>query len=242
MAGCAGKASSQAPTTSETGVVAQAEATAVTTDVDLTALTLPVPPLAAKVALNRLLVGNRRFVTSRMTHTDQSPARVKAVALKQKPFAVILACADSRVSPEVVFDQGLGDVFVLRVAGNILDDSLLGSIEYGVEHLGAPLVMVLGHERCGAVSATVDAVKTNSKPTDHVLSLVDAIWPVVIAVQAQNKPAADLVENVVTANARWTAHQVLTRSDTLHEKATAGELGIVAARYDLDQGQVTVLH
>jgi carbonic anhydrase len=242
MAGCAGKASTQAAATASVGVVAQAEASTAPIDVDLAALTLPVPPLAAKVALNRLLLGNHRFVTSRMTHTDQSPARVKSVALKQTPFAVILACADSRVSPEVIFDQGLGDLFVLRVAGNILDDSLLGSMEYGVEHLGAPLIVVLGHERCGAVSATVDAVKTNSKPTDHILSLVDAIWPVVTAVQAQNKPAADLVENVVTANARWTARQILTRSDTLNEKVTTGTLGIVAARYDLDQGQITLLH
>ena len=241
VAGCAGKQSTQATATAPAEPVAQAEATAVAT-VDLTALTLPIPPLAGKVALNRLLLGNRRFVTSRMTHTDQTPARVKALAAKQKPFAIILSCADSRVSPEVVFDQGLGDLFVHRVAGNIIDDALLGSIEYGVEHLGAPLIIVLGHERCGAVSATVDAVKTNSKPTDHILTLVDAIWPVVTAVQAQNKPAADLVENVVTANARWNAHQILTRSDTVHEKVTANRLGIVAARYDLDQGQVTILH
>lgn len=241
ITGCAGK--ENAPTTAapEAQPVAQAEATAVPTAVDLTAINLPIPPLSAKVSLNRLRVGNRRFATSRMTHTDQTPARVRAVAQKQTPFAIILACADSRVSPEVIFDQGIGDLFVHRVAGNIIDDALLGSIEYGVEHLGAPLIMVLGHERCGAVSATVDAVKSNSKPAEHILTLVDAIWPVVTAVQAQNKPAADLVENVVTANARWTAHQILTRSDIVHEKVAAEKVGIVAARYDLDQGQVTVL-
>jgi carbonic anhydrase len=239
VAGCTG---GEGPRTSETGVAAQPQATAAPPGVDLAAIALPALTRYAKKRLNRLMAGNHRFATSRMTHADQTPARVKAVAQKQKPFAVVLACADSRVSPEVIFDQGLGDLFVLRVAGNILDDAILGSIEYGVEHLGAPLIMVLGHERCGAVSATVDSVKTQSKPTDHVLSLVDALSPVVTAVMAQNKPAADLVENVVAANARWTAHQILDRSGTLHELQTEGHVGIVAGRYDLDQGLVTVLH
>lgn len=241
VAGCADSTSSRTTATSEAGATAQPQAAA-STEVDLTAITLPTLTRTAKARLNLLLGGNRRFAASRMTHTDQTPARVKAIAQKQKPFAVILACADSRVSPEVIFDQGLGDLFVLRVAGNILDDALLGSIEYGVEHLHAPLIMVLGHERCGAVSATVDAVKTNNKPTDHVLSLVDALWPVVTAVQAQHEPDADLVENVVTANARWTAHRILDQSETVHELVTARKLGIVAARYDLDQGEVTILH
>jgi len=106
-------------------------------------------------ALARLMEGNKRFVTRKAQHPDQTLAHLREVESGQHPFAVVLSCSDSRVSPEIVFDQGLGDLFVIRVAGNVTDDTVIGSIEYAVEHLKAPLVVVLGHQGCGAVQAAV---------------------------------------------------------------------------------------
>src|SRR5262245_40561826 len=115
----------------------------------------PASGLSAEQALARLLAGNARFVAHRERHPDITVRRRRALVSSQHPFAVILGCADSRVSPELLFDEGLGDLFVIRVAGNVVDDVVLGSIEYAVEHLGTKLIVVLGHEKCGAVSAAV---------------------------------------------------------------------------------------
>ena len=127
-------------------------------------------------ALARLLEGNARYVESRAARPDQTPERRAEVATVQHPFALVLGCADSRVPPEIVFDQGLGDLFVIRVAGNVLDDQVLASIEYGVEHLHIPLVIVLGHERCGAVVATIDAsVRANVQHVVHDILEEDVV-------------------------------------------------------------------
>ncbi|HEY4484757.1 MAG TPA: carbonic anhydrase, partial [Nitrospiria bacterium] len=119
-------------------------------------------------ALTMLMEGNARYVEGKMLHPNQAADRMGELAKGQHPFAVILGCADSRVPPEIVFDQGLGDLFVLRVAGNIADDAVIGSIEYAVEHLGTTLVFVLGHERCGAVSAAVEVVTKGAKVPGHI--------------------------------------------------------------------------
>lgn len=119
-------------------------------------------------ALARLMEGNARYVSAKLNHPDQTLQRRAEVASGQHPFAIILTCADSRVPPELLFDQGLGDLFVVRVAGNIVDDDILGSIEYGVGELATPLVMVLGHERCGAVKATVESVEQGGEVPGHI--------------------------------------------------------------------------
>src|SRR3954451_10886779 len=116
--------------------------------------------LSADQALSRLLAGNERFVAHKERHPDESAGRRRELVSGQHPFAVILGCSDSRVAPELLFDEGLGDLFVIRVAGNIVDDDILASIEYAVEHLGTKLVVVLGHEKCGAVSAAVSGEST----------------------------------------------------------------------------------
>src|SRR4051795_13565486 len=131
----------------------------------------PARSLPADRALARLLEGNGRYARHKEQHPDETLARRKELETGQHPFAVILSCADSRVPPELVFDQGLGDLFVIRVAGNIADDDVLGSIEYAVEHLHTKLILVLGHEKCGAVSA---AVEGNHDP-GHLESLLSAI-------------------------------------------------------------------
>jgi carbonic anhydrase len=160
------------------------------------------------------------------------------VAGGQHPFAVTVGCADSRVSPELLFDQGLGDLFDNRVAGNIVDDLLLGSIEFAIEEFESPLIVVLGHERCGAITATIDAIRTGGTAPGHIGVIVDALRPIVEPVLSQ---PGDPVENAVRANVLAQVAQLAERSELIAEHVHAGELQIVGARYDLDDGRVTVL-
>jgi carbonic anhydrase len=182
----------------------------------------------------RLLDGNQRYVQEKLTHPDGTRARITELAQGQHPFAIILSCADSRVPPEIIFDQGLGDLFTIRVAGNVVDDHVLGSIEYAVEHLNVKYIMVLGHERCGAVDATV---KGGHAP-GHVASLVRAITPAVHAVKG--KPG-DLLDNAVRENVKMVVKQLQMSRPILEERVAKKELVIEGGRYDLDDGSVTIL-
>lgn len=182
----------------------------------------------------KLLDGNKRFVEGKMSHPDQAAIRRTELAKGQHPFAVIVSCSDSRVPPEVLFDQGLGDLFVIRLAGNILNDAAIGSIEYAVDHLGAKYVMVLGHERCGAVEATVKG----GEPHGHIGSLVKAIQPAVDKAKTQE---GDLVDNAVNANVSMVVQQLKTSAPILEESVKKGSLVIAGARYDLDDGSVSIL-
>ncbi|MBW2208499.1 MAG: carbonic anhydrase [Deltaproteobacteria bacterium] len=190
--------------------------------------------ITGKEALQRLLDGNRRYVGSRQTHPDQEPDRRLALRAGQHPFAVILGCADSRVPPEVIFDQGLGDLFVIRVAGNVLDDMILGSMEYAEIHLNTPLIMVLGHSQCGAVEATVEGGQMEG----HISSLTSAIQPAVD--RAKDRPGS-LVNNAVKANAKMVAENLKTSGAHFTELVSAGRLLILAAYYDLETGIVEIL-
>jgi carbonic anhydrase len=190
--------------------------------------------VAADDALGRLLEGNARFVTSGAGHPRQDAERRELLAGGQAPFAIIVSCSDSRVPPEVVFDQGLGDLFVIRVAGNVVDDLELASIEYAAEHLGTKLVMILGHERCGAVTA---AVQGGHLP-GHLPALMEALRP---AVDARREAHGDPVEGAMLANVELTAARVRGSEPILAGLAAAGELKVVGARYDLDTGVVEVI-
>lgn len=185
-------------------------------------------------ALKKLEEGNKRYVEAKFTHPNQTKERREEVAKGQHPFAVIVSCSDSRVPPEVIFDQGLGDLFVIRVAGNIVDDAVLGSIEYAIEHLGAKLVVVLGHERCGAVDATV---KGGEAP-GHIKGLVEAIKP---AVEKSKDQAGDKLDNAVKANVAIVVDKIKTSEPIIKEFVHEKHLKIVGARYDLDEGNVTIL-
>ncbi len=188
----------------------------------------------ADQALARLMAGNQRYVRHKEQHPDQSLARRKELTAGQHPFAVILGCADSRVAPELLFDQGLGDLFDIRVAGNIVDDAVLGSIEYAVEHLGTKLVVVLGHEKCGAVSAAVEA----GTAAGHIKALVAAIRP---SVEASAKEPGDRIHNCVIANARRVAQQVRESEPILKDAVEKHLVKVVAADYALDSGKVNLL-
>jgi carbonic anhydrase len=191
------------------------------------------PPLDPELALQTLMDGNQRFIHRRLRHPHQTQARLQEVAQAQHPFATILSCADSRVPAEIVFDLGIGDIFDVRIAGNIATPEAVGSIEYAVELLGTPVLMVLGHERCGAVTA---AVKREALPGE-MSTFVKAILPAVN--QAKGK-IGDEIDNVVIANVHYQMDR-LKRSPVITQRLQDGRLKLVGGRYDLDTGAVKIL-
>jgi carbonic anhydrase len=196
----------------------------------------PGAPQTPAAALERLLAGNRQFVAGRAKHPRQTPQTVRDLAAAQDPFAIVLGCADSRVSPELVFDQGLGDLFDNRVAGNIVDDLLLGSIEYAVEHFAPPVLIVLGHERCGAVTAAIQTIESGGTAPGHIGAIVEALRPIMEPVLHST---GDRIENGVVANIRAQSAALVSRSEIVREQVEAGALVVVGGRYDLDTGRVT---
>jgi carbonic anhydrase len=193
---------------------------------------------SADEAMAQLVAGNARFERSTLRHGHQTKTWWHTLANAQHPFAVVFSCADSRVSPEVVFDQGLGDLFVIRNAGHVADEAEVASIEYAVAHLGVPLVVVLGHERCGAVQATIAAGASGAASEGHIARLVDAIRPAVTSVKGM---AGDQIDLVVRANVELTVTALKESKPLLADLVAADKLRIVGARYDLDTGHVDFL-
>ncbi|WP_329553366.1 carbonic anhydrase [Streptomyces sp. NBC_00696] len=197
-----------------------------------TAAADPLPrPTTAPAALAELLAGNRRYATDHSRHPDESRRLRRQLAVAQHPFAVIVGCIDSRVPPELVFDQGLGDLLCIRTAGEVLDEAVLASIQYGVEELRIPLVLVLGHERCGAVAATLAHLETGAPVPGHLALLVDEITP---AARRTRALPGDWAEHTMTAHTAWVRDAI--RADPAFTSAH-----VVAARFDLDTGLVTLL-
>ncbi len=185
-------------------------------------------------ALQKLLEGNKRYTAAKLKHPNQESVRREEVAMGQHPFALIIGCSDSRVPPEIIFDQGLGDLFIVRIAGNVVDNLGLGSIEYGVEHLNVPLVMVLGHEKCGAVDATIQG----GEAPGHIGSLVEAIKP---AVEKAKTEPGGLLDNAVKENVRMVVARLKETEPFLAEMVKNGKIKIVGARYDLDTGVIDII-
>jgi carbonic anhydrase len=205
-------------------------------------LVLPVLAESAKhspdpsSSLAILTRGNQRYASNRVTHPHQSKVlRHQLSTNGQHPFAAILSCADSRVPPELIFDEGLGDLFVVRVAGNIVDDAVTGSLEYAAEHLHVPLIVVLGHTQCGAVDATI---KGGDGHHSHIDTLVNAIKP---AVEQASHEEGVLAVNAVRDNVQIAVKQLKESEPILHELEKAGKLKIVGAIYDIDKGTVNYL-
>jgi carbonic anhydrase len=190
-------------------------------------------PSAATV-LSALKAGNERHVKGQYKHPDETVARRQELAKGQSPHAVVLTCADSRVPPEIVFDQGLGDLFVIRVAGNVAPDAEVASIEYAVEHLLTPLVVVMGHQSCGAVGAAI----AGEEAPGHLPALIDAIKPAVDEARTQK---GDLSDNAVRVNVERVVEQLRTSEPILGPAVKAGHLQIVGAVYALDTGRVAWL-
>ncbi|WP_336491790.1 carbonic anhydrase [Methylobacterium nigriterrae] len=187
-------------------------------------------------ALALLKEGNRSFTTDapfRRESTDRD--RRIEIARGQKPFVVLVGCSDSRVPPELLFGRGLGELFIVRNAGNTVDSAAMGSIEYGVVELGVPLIVVLGHEKCGAVQAAVSVVKENATFPGSIGKMVEPIIPAVLTAQRQE---GDLLDNAVRENVRRTVQRLRTAEALLVDPLKAGKLRVVGARYDLDDGSV----
>jgi len=189
--------------------------------------------LNSKAALAKLMSGNKRYVIAKQLHSNLTSERRAELKDGQCPIAIILGCSDSRVPPELIFDQGLGDLFVVRVAGNILDNVVLGSIEYAASHLGTSLVMILGHSKCGAIEATA----ARGSMEGHLPCLAAAIQPSLDEVK--DKPG-HLINNAAKANAKMIGQKLLSEP-ILAARANAGKLRVVAAFYDLDTGVVEVI-
>jgi carbonic anhydrase len=181
--------------------------------------------------------GNDRYVGGKTNPHDYLSER-PALALGQNPFAGILGCADSRVAPEYAFDVGRGDVFVCRVAGNFADDYSIASFEYAVAVLGTPLILVLGHSKCGAVDAAVKAVKDGKEFSGHIPLLIDAIRPAVKAAQDQ---AGDLLDNAIKQNVILNVEKLKTASPILSDAVQGGKLNIGGGIYSLGTGRVTLI-
>lgn len=209
------------------------------------------PGMSPDEALQKLMAGNKNYMANTLTNASFcNPETRKSLVKSQKPFAIILSCSDSRVPPEIIFDRGLGEIFVIRVAGNIPDPIVVGSIEYAVEHLGSTLIMVLGHESCGAVTATVEANgKTSGSP--NIDAIVKEIEPG-ISLAAKGCEAckdekdcaatkkSELVDCVIDTNAKIVAANLTKNSEILKHLAEDKKIKIVAAKYDLDDGKVTL--
>jgi carbonic anhydrase len=179
---------------------------------------------SADDALKRLVAGNAAFVAGGGACPHQSAARRSDVASAQHPIAVVVGCADSRVPPEVLFGQGIGDLFVVRVAGNVADDDAIGSVEYAVEHLGASLVVVLGHSRCGAVEAAL----APASPPGHLGALVARIKSAIAGTHS--------LDAAIRANVAAQVQKLQTAQPVLAPRAKTGKVRVVGARYDLDSG------
>lgn len=198
--------------------------------------------ISAQEALERLRDGNARFISSERNHEAlTSEHRRRKVAVAQEPFAIILGCSDSRVPAEIVFDQGLGDLFVIRVAGNIVAPSQIGSVEFAAARFGTPLVVVLGHSNCGAITATIEELsRTTEEQSRNLRSIVDRIRPSVVALISANKNLApdQLVHEAVRANIRMSVNQLRHGSDILEQLILKGALRVVGAEYSLETGAV----
>ncbi len=220
------------------------------------------PIVAPADAISRLKEGNGRFTAGNPQHphesvderkymaansyenagaislgmtSEQAAKRRAELAKSQHPFAIILSCSDSRVPPEIVFDEGLGDLFIVRVAGNVLNDEGIGSIEYAVEILGARLILVLGHQSCGAVDAAMKTVAAKGKAPGHIQSLVTAIKPVV-----DSTPKGDL-DTTIKANVKHVVDAVRSSTPILKARVDSGDVQVIGGYYTLDTGAVTFL-
>lgn len=181
--------------------------------------------------LMKLKLGNERFYSGTPKHPHQTVNRRLEVAKAQKPIAVIVTCSDSRVIPEIIFDQGLGDLFVICTAGNLVDDLVIGSIEYAVSYLKTKLIIILGHTNCGAVDATIKGVD----PVGHLNVIIDYINPAVTKAQNQT---GDLLTNAIRTNINYVIRQLETTKPVLDNLVNTGELKIIGGLYDLTSGKV----
>ncbi|KOY53440.1 MULTISPECIES: carbonic anhydrase [unclassified Streptomyces] len=189
-------------------------------------------------AYDLLLAGNQRFVSGTPEHPNQDATRRTETAPSQQPFAVVFGCSDSRLAAEIIFDRGLGDLFVVRTAGHVAGTEVLGSIEFGVSVLNAPLVVVLGHDSCGAVAAACSALEDGQTPGGFVRDVVERVTPSVLAARAAGRETA---EEILAEHIEHTVDLLLERSRVLAERVADGRLGVVGLSYRLADGSAQLV-
>ncbi|MFB6509108.1 carbonic anhydrase [Streptomyces virginiae] len=189
-------------------------------------------------AFDMLMAGNRRFVAGYPEHPNQDATRRTEVAPSQQPFAVMFGCSDSRLAAEIIFDRGLGDLFVVRTAGHVAGTEVLGSIEFGVSVLKAPLVVVLGHDSCGAVAAACSALENGQTPGGFVRDVVERVTPSVLAARAAGRETA---EGILAEHIEHTVDLLLERSRVLAEAVAAGRSAVVGLSYRLSDGSAQLV-
>ena len=196
-------------------------------------------PRTPEEAWHHLMAGNARFMADERAHPHQDMDVRHRLAQKQAPFAVFFGCGDSRVAAEIIFDQGLGDLFVVRTAGHVVDFSVLGSIEFGVGILGSPLIVVLGHDSCGAVAAAIAAARSGQMPKGYVRDIVERVTPSVFAVAQRGELTPESVER---EHVRVTCELLYERSMIIQDAVDAGSLAIVGCEYRLVDGAAHLVH
>ena len=189
-------------------------------------------------AWQRLCDGNARFVSGGSLHPNQDASRRSALVNSQNPFAVIFGCADSRLAAEIIFDLGLGDVFVVRTAGHVIDDAVLGSLEYSVSVLNVPLIVVLGHDHCGAVTATKNAVETGQMPSGFIRDLVERIIPSVLNSLREDKTD---VNDMVVEHVKQTARRLLEGSRVISAAVDDSSVAVIGVAYRLEEGRAQLV-
>jgi carbonic anhydrase len=199
-------------------------------------MTATIRPETPQAAWDALVNGNHRFVSGDPAHPRQDIERREALAEKQRPFAALFGCADSRLSAEIIFDVGLGDLFVVRNAGQVIAETIIGSLEFSVEVLGVPLILVLGHDECGAIRATMDAIEGTLKSEgEFIHNLVERIRPTVVAANESGKYEID---DVTELHVQDTINELLTRSKLISDAVKSGKLAVVGANYKLALGEI----
>ena len=194
--------------------------------------------LTPALAWQRLREGNKRFVAGTSSHPNQDASRRSSLVENQHPFAVIFGCADSRLAAEIIFDLGLGDAFVVRTAGQVIDDAVLGSLEYSVSELDVPLIVVLGHDSCGAVTATKNAVETGQMPVGFIRSLVERITPSVLTSLRNNQTD---VNDMVVENVKQTSQRLVDSSRVISGAVDSGRTAVIGLAYRLAEGRADLV-
>lgn len=194
--------------------------------------------LTPALAWRRLREGNERFVNGETSHPNQDASRRSSLVENQHPFAVIFGCSDSRLAAEIIFDVGLGDVFVVRTAGQVIDDAVLGSLEYSVGVLGVPLIVILGHDSCGAVAATKSAVETGQMPAGFIRDLVERITPSVLT-SLRNEETE--VNDMVVEHVKQTSQRLVDSSRVISDAIEGGRTAVIGLSYSLAEGRANLV-
>ncbi|GAB3807032.1 carbonic anhydrase [Micromonospora zhanjiangensis] len=197
--------------------------------------TEPAAPTTPAAALSLLMAGNERFVSGQRLHPHQDADYRASVAPQQRPFAVLFGCSDSRLAAEIIFDRGLGDLFVIRTAGHVVGPEVLGSIEYALAVLDVPLIAVLGHDSCGAVTATLDALRDGTRPEGYIRDVVERVMLSVLGVRDEALTDTDVA---VREHVRRTVEHLAQRSAMIAERLADGRCGVVGLSYRLAEGSV----